>query len=956
LPSNEDIWSVSPSLTFENEAAVETRLVLPLLRALGYSEAEHIYPKYPVVFQEGRRGRKPEADFVVFAERPHSRATSLITVEAKHPHEGLDDGKEQGESYAANIRTPILVMTNGLRLDVWQYQPTTESELILTCAIADLPAQRGKIEELLSREAVITYARTLRHKSFGVLAQDLGAYEQAEFERVDGIKFLVPRRLKDLGPSKGELTSEEALTQLSEGAVVLGASGYGKTTLAHGLGRQAIERRWSNESRMLPIEVFLPDAPPEPEAFEEFLRARVTAHCPQVSQFAFRDRLRNDGIVLLADGFDRIPSERRLQIEGVLVTFRRDYPKSQLFLFTRPSSRPERIALPSLEITELNDEEQYDLVERFSLAQGYSGPSLWYDVSGFLRTVCRHPLILQLTLSLYGEQGRLPTSIEPLFRSWLNRLIPATTPLPRRTDLRRLLTVIANATIPGPLLDEEVVRLIRSKQFQDELLEDLLSTDALTQRGATIELQHEALADYLRALDVVQCELSEVEERLRKLPMREGSYLPTLLMAMASSPEMQDLIWAQIATADIKAAMTALRYRADTTSSFNPADPVEVSRRYLSEVIAGIELPLDIHFRKLAPRIRFELVGEPTDRLGIAGVVSTDGSHVTYSFTVPVLGEEVVKVGGLENAKRIFGKSLSKMGLRLDSGRLVGMGHIREALLHLVKYRRLDGGLVWAEERTLSRVRHLAREYGYQCGPGNSLEEIRSLLIPDAGRWVEPDAYRAGQTFEINELLADIDLLLANGRTILQDWWIDLDGVDFRTSDGQERLSALLNTHYRRTQLTYREVVETSFPLLAEKFPLYQMMPLRYEIEIEFHNRGDYETHSLNWRWIPVGKPEDMGATVTFKSEPSDWHSNAAWDAYARRINEALARFNRAAPDRQYTSGSSTLSSFLAPFPDHNGQVDETSVLRSASKYIGDDLKRLFKELPSNDEGGGHFY
>lgn len=947
MPSNEDIWCARPDLTFENEAAVETRLVLPLLRALGHRDA-NICPKYPVVFQEGRQGRKPEADFVVFAEKPHSRATSLITVEAKHPDERLHDGKAQGESYAANVRTPLLLMTNGLSLEIWQYQPTTDSELMLACAITDLPAQRGKIEELLRKEAVLTYARTLQHKSFGELSKDFGAYEQAEFERMDGVKFVVPRRLQNLGPTKDELASNEILSRLSEGAIILGGSGYGKTMLAYELRRQAIERRWSNESRMLAIEVFLPDASKESINFEEFLLARLTAHCPQISEYSFKDILRDDGIILLADGFDRIPNERRSQIESALVTLRRDYPKLQLFLFTRPSSRPERIALPSLEIMELNNEEQYDFVERFSPREG-NGISLWNGASAFLRKLCSHPLILHLTLLLYSEQKRLPTSIDPLFSSWLDRIIPSSIPLARRTDLRRLLTLIANATIQRPLSNEEIVKLARDNQFQDSLLEDLFNTDALTQKGATIELQHEALADYLRALDLVQSELPRLEERLRALPILEGSYLPTLLMALSSSSKMQDLIWEQIARADITSSMTALRYRADTTSSLNPADPTAVSHQYLSEIIAGIELPLNAHFPGLAPRIRFELVGEPADHLGIAGTVSTDKNYATYSFMAVAPEEEAVKVGKTENTARSFGKCLSKMGLRLDSGRLVGMEHLREGLLNLVKHSRLDGGVIWAEERILSRLRHLTREYEFPLGVDDRLEKIKSFLLPNAGCWITSSSFQNGQTFEIDELLADINLLLANGQTTLEDWWLDLDGVDLTGFDGQARLSALLDTHYRRTQLAYREVTEKSFPILAERFSLYQMMPLKYEIEVEPHNRGGYDRHSLNWKWVPVEKPNDMGATVTFPSVSSDWHSRAAYDAYARRIDEALARFNRPAPDRQYTSGSQSLASFLSPFFGYDRQADETSVLRSASAHIRNDLERLFKELPNND-------
>lgn len=332
---NDDIWGQAPGLEFENEAAVETRLIVPLLRTLGYSEAEHIVPKYPVVFQEGRQGRKPEADFVVFAEQPHSRATSLITVEAKHPSEDLSGGKEQGESYAANIRSPILMLSNGRRIQLWQYQPTYESELVLDCSVAELPARRGEVESLLARDAVLSYARMLRHKSFGILARDLGAYERAEFERRDGAATAISRRLKDVGSSSGGVVSTGLLAKYPDGAVLLAASGYGKTTLARELRRQALERRWSGESSRLPIEVFLPDLPPSRDSLEAFLCSRVAVHCPKVSSSAFRDRLRDDGIVLLGDGFDRVPAEHRADVEGALVTFRRDFPKTQLFLFSR---------------------------------------------------------------------------------------------------------------------------------------------------------------------------------------------------------------------------------------------------------------------------------------------------------------------------------------------------------------------------------------------------------------------------------------------------------------------------------------------------------------------------------------------------------------------------------------------------------------------------------------------
>lgn len=947
---DDDIWHRAPDLNFENEAAVETRFIVPLLRALGYSETDHIAPKYKVVFQEGRRGRRPEADFVVFAERPHSRATSLITVEAKHPSEELTGGKEQGESYAANVRSPLLLLSNGRLMQLWQYQPTYESVLVLECSVAELPAQRGKIEILLEREAVLSYARKMQHKSFGLLARDLGAFERAEFERADGAGTAISRMLKDLGSGSYAVASTDLLANYLDGATLLAASGYGKTTLARELRRQALERRWSGESRRLAIEVFLPDVPPSQDGLETFLCSRVAAHCPQITPAAFRDRLRDDGIVLLGDGFDRVQTEHRSKVEGALVTFRRDFPKTQLFVFTRAIASPERLALPSLELLELNDDEQHELVERFSIAEGKKEPSFWRRVPDVLQALCRHPLILQLTLAHYKERGHLPTRIEDLFGTWLGRLLPNSLPLARRSDLRRLLASFANATVDGPLSEDAAVDLVRRGGFPDELLHSLLDADALTMRGATVELQHEALADYLRALDVIALPPAEASQRLKALPLREGSQLPALLMAIASTPEMQSLVWAQVVASDITAAMGALRYRAYISPNSDTPDLLDVSRRYLSEIMDGIELPLQSHFPHLSARILADLVVSDTERLGIVGAIQQESGILGYSFVACGPSESQVTVGRADGAGRYYGKNLLAMGLRLDSGRLVGMGHVRDSLLALIEERRLDGGVVWAEERTFGRLRHLVREYDLPYVAEMSLERARDLLIRNAGRWVRPSAFGHGQTFAINDLVAEIESLIAQGRTHLVPWWTGAGALDLATLEGKARFSEILDEHHRRTQLAYREVVETSFPLVADKLPLYQVVPVRFEIEVSPHSQRGDNSATLQWRWVPVATFDNVGATVEFPAKFSDIWSESAFDAYRQRIDKALAQYARHAPNRQYTWGQESVPNFVNDFPTHGGQVDETSVVRAVAAFIEAGIKEIFSKLPARDE------
>src|ERR1700680_2428723 len=135
-----DFWSSIQTQSFDNEAAVETRLILPLLRALGYQDSE-IVPKEPVVFQKGsRKGRKHEADFVVYYGPIHNADTSLIVAEAKSPGKDLTDAKEQAETYAFATRAPFLLLTNGIQLEIWQFQIAMASQRILQLRVSSLLA------------------------------------------------------------------------------------------------------------------------------------------------------------------------------------------------------------------------------------------------------------------------------------------------------------------------------------------------------------------------------------------------------------------------------------------------------------------------------------------------------------------------------------------------------------------------------------------------------------------------------------------------------------------------------------------------------------------------------------------------------------------------------------------------------------------------------------------------
>jgi hypothetical protein len=138
MSASDDFWTAIPDpKLLDSEANVEHRLVLPMLHALGY-QSDDIESKYPVEFQQGRVGRKPEADFVCFDGLIRNRTNTLLVVEVKASHEPLGQAKAQGESYAQNLRAPFLVVTNGLTLEIWQIQITLESSCVLQTPVSRL--------------------------------------------------------------------------------------------------------------------------------------------------------------------------------------------------------------------------------------------------------------------------------------------------------------------------------------------------------------------------------------------------------------------------------------------------------------------------------------------------------------------------------------------------------------------------------------------------------------------------------------------------------------------------------------------------------------------------------------------------------------------------------------------------------------------------------------------------
>ena len=948
MMASRGFWDSVVEIADGNEADVETRIVLPLLQELGY-DRDCIASKVPVTFQEGREkrpGRKPEADFVVYAERPFSRATSLIVVEAKRPNEPLGDGKDQGESYAQNLRTPILLMTNGQRLEIWQMQLTTESEKVLDCSVAEIAGKRAEIESLLSREALKDHCGALRHKRFDLAANDLGAYLSAEIERIGPITRLsIPRRLTRTD-TNSTISALDLLTHNPRGALVLGMSGYGKTTLAKQLLHEALERRIEETSTILPFEIFLPDFAISQSSLANFLVERIASHKPGFKVEALLKIARDFGVLLLADGFDRVPFGQRGAVETALRQWMRDYPKTQIVIMSRKQSAPTELNLPGLYLPGYEIGDLRDLAERRSATGLPEAKYAFSSAPHYITNVSQVPLLAEIVIQIYATTRQYPTNLNALYETWLDRILAGSSSVERALD-RIFLEELADQTTAGPVSIEGAVAIGRNYVDSRQALERLSDSDAISVRGTTVELQHEGLADFLRAQKFWKQKGGCVQADLTNLLTDPSAQLPILLLSTATSREGRRTVWNAIAGWNLHVAIRSLHF-ASGDENFDPVNPESDARALLSDIKDCFELLGANYATSLRDSIFEEVVGHPVQKLAIEGVMGAD--DIGYSFIEQDTGASVIvcrSPASTPRRPRMYGHALRRVGYGPEAGRILGCSQFRDALLEIVGNRDLRGREVWTEELVYGRIRLLQNEYGFPIDAAD-LHECLEVLEPHADKWVSGESFRKGQRFSIQRLLQDIRWLIDRGISSIMPWWHDLERLGPQSANIEQLCQETLNEYYRRRQLAYAEIIEEGLPALKPYLTRFRSMPFSMQIEMGFNSDVGYARTWLHMRGFPVASYQDAGAVVAFPEAPSDWNSWEAIEAYMRETDRLRKRLGRPL-EGNYTFWESTilLPDFHGRDTAFGGLPDESVVVRGASDWLREDLKALFSEIPS---------
>lgn len=911
-----------------NEASVEWKVVLPLLQRLGY-DLDDISPQFKVELWKGRRGRKPAADAAVFSGRPHGRYTSLIAVEAKKPDEPMWEAKEQAESYQIGIRAPFTLIIDGDRLELWQFQPTQESICVLSFQLADLEANFGTLHAIVSKPAAIAFCRSLDLPNAAGRAADWSGYALAEIQRVSGTGPHMARTLFDTTTST-DICSDTLLDAYAVGAVVTGASGFGKTSISIALLVQALGQ---HPVSPLALHVPLTDIAAG-QSIMAFCVSRLDAHKPGTTIHRLHEIMRDAGLLLLVDAFDRVPAATQEVVAAELRNLKRDFPKLQMFLFSRAGARPS-LSLPTLELKSLTSDEQFDLVK---IMRGQEAAFGWNHAPGPLQELCRVPLLLKLATDYKARHQQFPPSLLDLFENWLAVTVdPDGRSVSRHTVRERALRKIAAARASRAVTPALALDVLSQHSGDAALLDELIQTDAIRVDGQTVNFSHEALADYLLALDITDQTPEGAIARLSEVRLEPGSYFPVLLMNASCSADFQAQLWQRLEECDLDTYLAVLRYKASPIG-LGTIDPAKFATSYLTELVDGIEAPLRAFFPQIAGLARANLVDEDCEALKIIGNASPTSVYYSLAANSPDGARAVI--GFDKQASRHDSVNLDLSRLRSDSGRLIGIRRVRKTIENLVASRALHAGPALASERVLGRLRYLAREYEIGLAPDVTLDAAIAELEPLRGKYADCPPGRADKRFWADDILDDLAILQRAGQPMPRPWWrTDMSDVEPDWSSEAAKRYAL-DAHFQRAQVVYDEIVAGNFASVATSLDFYLMLPVRWMISGPAHPADQDAWYTFTN--MPVADWSFAGATL---STVKSMETAADWRAHYDSVLTELSRLGRLRAKPSVGWQRSTLPCFDGE--DRLGNYDgETSALRTAFKWLEDDLKRLFRDLP----------
>jgi hypothetical protein len=225
----------------------------------------------------------------------------------------------------------------------------------------------------------------------------------------------------------------------------------------------------------------------------------------------------------------------------------------------------------------------------------------------------------------------------------------------------KALKLIAVAPGDKSLNSHDVFDLIDKHHLDQAIIDYLVQCDAIRFEAKAVRFEHEALSDYLRALEIAAQMPAEALTQLHTIRLEADSLFPVLLASVLPSVELRNELWLRVLELDVRTYINMLRYRADLSDDIPIGDADDFAHRYLAELLDGLEAPLIGFFPQIQRVVRRALFDIECNSLAVLGNVRA--SDVEYALLKREDREPRVVVGNVDQTQQIYFVNLHLSGL-----------------------------------------------------------------------------------------------------------------------------------------------------------------------------------------------------------------------------------------------------------------------------------------------------
>ena len=410
-----------------------------------------------------------------------------------------------------------------------------------------------------------------------------------------------------------------------------------------------------------------------------------------------------------------------------------------------------------------------------------------------------------------------------------------------------------------------------------------------------------------------------------------------MLSTLITSAEKQSELFRALSPLGLRGYLEAVHYRAPTVSNAVLLDKNELTKHVMAEITDGFCGPAKAFFPHLLPMLIAVETGVSAESVSAQGEINESGNWVNFRL-VSTPGPQTPHEG------RQRGRADGDV---YNNARVIGIEVLQNALDNLIASACIDGGIVWSEERVLTRLRGMLFD-GLEVPETLEVGEQLKFWAKHLDKRI---AVRSGSTMYLtstNEIYEDLQRLERAGQSHLTVWWnSDTEGnwwdKDWDGSDGA------IEQYYLRRDTAYGEIIVKNFESFASDFEEFDAVPRSWRIYIrQMGPLGNLP--SLEELWDPVRSASQATVTV-FRNMP-EHTSRTYYDDWFKETARKLAEFGRSTRSVSHRRG------FAPPFNGRSMQGvpdGKTAVLRDVCQDLRGDFVDMFRSFVRHADAAAPF-